>query len=277
VLFPVRSLSFFDHGALYLCNLYPRAVLSTMIDEAPQTQSTTQWVRIPLITPETREAAAMSSSHTSIRRRSTLPNRLGPWPLKRAFSEDCSIVESKMTVTISETAGSYERSRAASLASVLNSIDEECKTVDRALKLGFVNESRLADSEQQLSTRRTCRSTRDRERVAFVFMVMLAIEALVMVASVPVLTFVLAQLKRGGMQLPVEGPSRIAFGVCLGVLCMATGIVWPIAVAGVVSAKRGWPVLTRKNAAITFGSAAAMGALLTCWVLALVLPLVKHA
>ena len=170
-----------------------------------------------------------------------------------------------------------EKSQPTTLASVLSSIDEECKTIDQALRLETSILGSPGDSEQQTAYGETDKSIRDRQLAASIFLVILAIGVVAMIVSVPVFTFVFAQPSWGGIQLPAEAPSRTAFGAVLGVICMPTGMVWPIAIAGVMSAKKGWPVLTRKNAAIVGASSIATGAILTGWVLAWVLPLVKHA
>lgn len=187
------------------------------------------------------------------------------------------MAEPTMVITEAGTEIISEKSQPTTLVSVLNSIDEECRVIDQALKLETSILGSANDSEQQPVSRENDKTMRDRQLTAAIFLVVLAVGVVAMFVSVPILTFVFAQPGWGGIRLPAEAPSRVAFGICLGVLCLPAGMVWPIAIAGVMSANKGWPVLTRKNAAIVGGSSVGMGVLLTGWVLAWVLPLVKQA
>lgn len=231
----------------------------------------TRYTTSPLITPgDIASAASETAAPAAARRRTSLPSHLGPWPLKRSLSEDdCGHISLDAWTAESNTVG-----HRPGLAEVLASIDEECRMVDRALKIeaalrdevGGPDERTLCDEKAHVS-----------ENAAKALTILLAVAAIVIFVSAPVLTFVFAQDAWGGIVLPAEAASKAVLGVLLTIVAMAVGMVLAGAIAADLAVNKGRILMTGRSVAMAGGAAFTLGVLLTGWVLAWVLSLVSHA
>ncbi|ETN39282.1 uncharacterized protein HMPREF1541_05505 [Cyphellophora europaea CBS 101466] len=240
---------------------------------------TTQWVTIPLITASD-NAATLPQAVSPTHRRSSLPTHLGPWPLKRSLSEDDCVRITPVAPPSTDHSTAvkvHPGDHRPSLASVLARIDEECQTVDRALKIEAALRSGFTGADDRVSRKQADGNADVNQKLGNALMIILAASAVCIFISAPVLTAAFAPAVKGKIMLPAEAAPKSIFGLLLGVLAMAVGMVIAIAFAALLAVCKGWKLLAIRNAVTTGATTAVAGSALTAWVLVWVLPIVSHA
>lgn len=244
-----------------------------MARERDPAKCTTRWPSMSFITTSNKTSpASNTTASTAARHRVSVLSHLGPWPLKRSFSEhDCGYTYPD-AVTPGDEAHTTQTH--PTLAEVLAKIDEECKAVDRALEVEAAYRNKFEESDEQTLCEEKLQVN---ERAVKALTILLAAAAIPIFVSAPVVTFVFAQTARGGIVLQKEAASKAALGVILAILAMAIGMVSAGAIAGAVAAHKGQILLTGKTVGMIVAVGFMIGAVLTGWVLAWILPLTSHA
>ena len=205
---------------------------------------------------------------TGARRRS-LPNRLGPWPIKRSRSEaDGTTIQS-----------SYQRDdldEKGDLRAVLRRVDEECAAIDKILvgddhrtaasEAGYANQS-LWKSRSRETNRTTC----------YILAVLMGLAFTLVFISMPIMTFTFVNQASGAVYLEANAPSRLVFGVIVSLPIVAVGFSFSMATAALMSIRYGWNLTGRpRNAALAVAAGLGVGGSLDVWTLFWLMPLVIH-
>ena len=215
----------------------------------------TQIVTLPVVTPA---------------RRRSLPNRLGPWPIKRTRSE-----ADRVNVPLADYSdGNFEK---LSLKTVLSRLDEECAAIDNILIKDsdgntLVEADPLDDKEKYAVSKQPVNTS------AFNLLAgLLAFAIAITFVATPFMTFTFANADWGKIYLSEQAPSKLAFAILLSMPTVAIGFGLSIAALALLSLKYNWSLARQQRIA---GAAVSlslfMGAFLTVWVLIWVMPLINH-
>lgn len=204
--------------------------------------------------------------------RRSLPNRLGPWPLKRTRSE-----ADWNDVPLGET--SDELSGKLNLKTVLTRLDEECAAIDKVL---------LRDSDGNTSNGACTMQSDDQTHVAKgrhmvdkvacnVLGTLLVFATTMAFVGTPLMTFIFANKDWGKILINENAPSKTTFAFILSIPVVSVGFSLTVAAVTALALRNGWTFLRRRrNAMIVVFSALLAGLFLDLWVLVWLLPLVDH-
>jgi hypothetical protein len=201
-------------------------------------------------------------------RQRSLPNRLGPWPLKRTRSE-----ADWDNVPLNDLA--EESTEKINLRTVLTRLDEECAAIDKVLIRDADGKTLVGtESPQEKDHARKPHVNQVACRIMGVFM---AVAMILVFISTPLMTFIFADADEGKIYLHENAPSKTGFALMLSIPVILVGSIFGVAMISVVSHKRGWnPLRTTSEAVILVVGGLVVGGVLDAWVLAWLLPLVGH-
>jgi hypothetical protein len=212
---------------------------------------------------------------TQARRRS-LPNRLGPWPIKRSRSEagwDSS----------PDTHSTDEPTERLDLKTVLTRLDEECAAIDKVLlnqdadgnTIVASTASTIQDEEKHNDTREKPSTSK---ATGTLLGALLALSFAGVFISAPLLTFVFAGGEQGRIILPSQAPSKTAFAAMLAVPITLIGFVFALATMEFLYLRNNWNLFRRRRHLVLLVLLGGFwGAFLDMWVLVWLMPLVRHA